>query len=482
MTDHLLILAATVLAPGFNGTTAPEWLREALSDGLGGVTLFGHNLESLPQVAGLTAELRSRSDRLLIASDEEGGEVTRIEVHPGSSLPGAAALGAVGDVDLTRRVAEAHGRLLRSVGIDLDLAPVADVNSNPANPVIGVRSFGSDTATVVAQVQAYVEGLQSAGVLACVKHFPGHGDAAVDSHLAVPHLSGDLGALRTRELRPFVAAVGAGVASVMPGHLVIDAVDLLPASISPRWGEILRRDLGFDGLVVTDALDMKAVADTYGVPGACVLALGAGADLLCLGNTREIDDGAMYAACRTAIVEAVGSGSLDRGRLEEAAERGRAAREMCPSTPPAIDSAEIAAAAAALAELGGEAAGRAIGTRAPLAGAPDVLDLRLGMNVASGPIARHFPREIAATWPDAVFLDRAAALPRSGRPLLVLVGQPAAVRDELAAVLAARPEAVIVRTGWPAQDGPTGEHVVFSYGNATANARAVCAALGPAGR
>ena len=208
VSESLELLADRCLFPGFKGTVAPDWIRRRVAGGLGGVLFFGRNVESLEQATGLAASLHAERPELLIAIDEEGGDVTRLGVATGSSYPGNLALGVAGDLELTRAVASAMGSELAGVGVDLDLAPDADVNSNPANPVIGVRSFGSDPARVAAQTVAWLEGMQGAGVAACVKHFPGHGDTSVDSHLALPVVGEDP---RRGALEPFRAAIAAGV-------------------------------------------------------------------------------------------------------------------------------------------------------------------------------------------------------------------------------------------------------------------------------
>ena len=179
-------LASSCVLPGFEGPTVPDWVRRRITEGLGGVVLYAWNVESREQLRVLTDDLRSERDDLLIAIDEEGGDVTRVEAATGSSYPGNAALGVVDDLELTERIAASIGAELADVGVNLDFAPVADVNTNPLNPVIGIRSFGSDAELVARQVAAFVRGLQSSGVAACAKHFPGHGDTAVDSHLALP--------------------------------------------------------------------------------------------------------------------------------------------------------------------------------------------------------------------------------------------------------------------------------------------------------
>ena len=228
--------------------------------GLGGVCLYGSNRHA--DIASVAAALHAARPGVVVALDEEGGDVTRIEAATGSSLPGNAALGAVDDESLTSALAAALGARLRGLGVDLDLAPCADVNRDPANPVIGVRSFGADPALVARHTAAFVSGLQSAGVAACAKHFPGHGAARVDSHLALPTVEVGEG-----ELAPFRSAIAAGAAAVMPGHLRVPALDEAPASVSPRiLGDLLRGRLGFGGVIVTDALDMGAIGGPAGSP------------------------------------------------------------------------------------------------------------------------------------------------------------------------------------------------------------------------
>ncbi|CAM5598270.1 Beta-hexosaminidase [Streptomyces fumanus] len=266
-TDTLTRNALTVLQPGFTGTTAPDWLLRRLGEGLAAVALFGRNVASAEQVAALTAKLRAERDDVLVAIDEEGGDVTRLEVRTGSSFPGNHALGAVDDVELTRGVAAELGRRLAACGVNLDWAPSADVNANPDNPVIGVRSFGADPALVARHTAAYVTGLQSAGVAACTKHFPGHGDTAVDSHHAVPRIDADATVLAERDLVPFRAAIEAGTRAVMSAHILAPALDPdHPGTLSRRiLIELLRGELGYDGLIVTDGIEMRAIAGTYGI-------------------------------------------------------------------------------------------------------------------------------------------------------------------------------------------------------------------------
>ncbi|HKF14283.1 MAG TPA: glycoside hydrolase family 3 N-terminal domain-containing protein, partial [Gaiellaceae bacterium] len=257
-------LAAGCLLAGFEGPTVPDWLRRSLDGGLGGVCLFAWNVESPEQVAELTASLRAQANDVVIAIDEEGGDVTRLEAERGSSYPGNWALGVVDDVDLTESVAEAVGADLAVVGVNVDLAPVADVNSNPVNPIVGVRSFGSDPELVARHVAAFVAGLQRRDVAACVKHFPGHGDTAEDSHLELPTVERDEEAMAA-SLLPFRAAVEAGARALMTAHIRVAGLDDAPATLSSAViGGLIRDDLGFEGAVVTDALEMRAVAATVG--------------------------------------------------------------------------------------------------------------------------------------------------------------------------------------------------------------------------
>jgi beta-N-acetylhexosaminidase len=320
MSASLEVLALRVQLPAFAGTTLPSAYAELLAQGLGGACLFGSNTADGPDaVAALTAAIREVSPRAVVAADEEGGDVTRLHATTGSPVLGAAALGAADDLDLTRATGRAIGAELAGAGINLDLGPVADVNSNPDNPVIGTRSFGADPAHVAAHVAAWVTGLQEAGVAACAKHFPGHGDTAQDSHLELPTVDADLDTLARRELAPFAAAVAADIASVMTSHIVVPVVDPhLPATLSRPVLSLLREQLSYDGLIVSDALDMAGASAGRGIPEAAVLSLIAGADLLCIGAVEDLP---MIRETQAAIVEAVRSGRLGEDRLVDAVAR-----------------------------------------------------------------------------------------------------------------------------------------------------------------
>lgn len=302
-------LALAVQLPSFRGPLLPDEWRALLAEGLGGVCLFDGNLPFGP----LVASIRDVAPKALVAIDEEGGEVTRLHASAGSPVLGHAALGVLDDPALTRDTAAAIGTQLHDLGVDLDFGPVADVNSNPLNPVIGTRSFGASVGLVSRHVRAFVEGLQSTGVGACAKHFPGHGDTVEDSHLGTPTVD------RAPDLAPFAAAAAAGAVAVMTSHIVVASIDAdMPATLSPGVLKLLRSSLGFDGIVVTDALDMAGVCAARGISAASVSALAAGCDLLCTGRYTEI---AVVRAIQKAIVTAVDDGTLSEERLAEAAAR-----------------------------------------------------------------------------------------------------------------------------------------------------------------
>jgi beta-N-acetylhexosaminidase len=317
---HLRRLAAGTLMPGFTGIAVPVWILDAYDDGLAAVCLYGTNVASPVQLRELCAGLRAHSPNTLIAVDEEGGDVTRLHYLTGSTQPGNAVLGRLDDVELTAASATAIGNELAGLGINLNLAPDADVNSAPDNPVIGARSFGAEPDLVARHTAAWIRGLEDAGVASCAKHFPGHGDTTTDSHLALPRVTANAATLDARELVPFRALVAAGGATVMTSHILVEALDPdRPATFSPRiLQDLLRRDMGFDGLIITDALDMAGASAQTGVPEAAVRALMAGADLLCLGSETGP---ALFEQTLNAIIDAVEEGRLPMERLADAAAR-----------------------------------------------------------------------------------------------------------------------------------------------------------------
>lgn len=341
MSEDLTRLANSVLWPGFFGTEAPAWLLAELRDGLAGVVYFGQNIsDRMPE---LSAAVHTANPDALIGIDEEGGSVTRLEAATGSTLPGAAQLGAVDDVDASRGTGAELARRARAAGIDVILGPVADVNTDPRNPVIGVRSFGADAALVSRHVVATVDGIQSGGVAACVKHFPGHGDTHLDSHHALPVIALDPAEIEAVHLEPFRAAIAAGVDTIMTAHIVVPAWGDQPATLNPLvLGRL--RELGFDGVIITDALDMAAVRESVGIGGGAVQALAAGADLLCIGNPTNPGAAALadqderdFFTAREAIVAALRDGSLPRERVEQARDRVLALAAKLRAAPPAPD-------------------------------------------------------------------------------------------------------------------------------------------------
>lgn len=325
MSADLTRLANGVLWPGFFGTEAPDWLLDELRGGLAGVVYFGQNIS--PSLSALSASLLAANPDALIGVDEEGGSVTRLESAEGSTIPGAAQLGLLDDLVATERTGAELARRVAAVGANVVLGPVADVNTDPRNPVIGVRSFGSDEDLVSRHAVAAIDGIQDGGVAACVKHFPGHGDTHLDSHHALPEISLDIEEFERVHLEPFRAAVEAGVDSIMTAHIVVPAWGEAPATLNPRILGILR-SWGFDGVIITDALDMAAIRETVGIGGGAALALAAGADLLCIGNPTNPGEAALpdqdlrdFLAARDGIVAAIQDGSLSRERVEEASRR-----------------------------------------------------------------------------------------------------------------------------------------------------------------
>lgn len=363
MSRSLQRLAAACVFPSFPGVDVPDWARRFVAAGGGGFVLFAYNVPSSDELAALCASLRAERDDLLLGIDEEGGDVTRLEWRTGSSYPGGAVLGALDEPSTTEAVAASIAAELAAVGVNWNLAPVADVNV-PANPVIGARAYGSDAALVARHVAAYVRGTQSRHVAACAKHFPGHGATEQDSHLELPTVTGDV----EDGLEPFRAAIAAGVQTIMTAHVRVPALDDAPATLSRRIVQgLLRDELGFDGLVLADALEMKAVSATVGVEESAVRALEAGVDALCIGHDLGEDD---VARVCTALAERVAE-----DRLREAADR---VELVAGWAQPARGAPDRAAAA--------DAARRALSVigDTQLSASPRIVELRPVANIAAG--------------------------------------------------------------------------------------------------
>ncbi|QTR05520.1 glycoside hydrolase family 3 protein [Saccharothrix algeriensis] len=445
-------LAAAVLLPGFHGTTAPDWLLRLLSEGLGGVVYFGRNVVDDAQVTELSAARRAARPDDVIGIDEEGGDGTRLDYGRGSEVPGNHALGAADDVDLTRAVAASMAARLAACGVNLDLAPSADLALTLDDPVIGVRAFGSDPVAAGRHVAAYVEGMQAVGVAACAKHFPGHGASTVDSHVALPVLPRTEQELRDVELVPFRSAVRAGVRSVMTGHLVVPAWGPLPATLNPRAVEVLRDELGFTGAIITDALDMKAVGGD--LAQGSVQSLAAGVDALCLGG-EPLDEKTLRDLVDR-IVAAVERGELSRERLEEAARRTAAL-----GTPPtSVDGHDP--------EIGLRAARRALEVRGTLAlsGPPVVLDLAVEPSIAVGEVPWGLGPYLAELLPGTTVLEARSAdeveAAAGGRTVVVVTREAhrhAWARELIRALGSIGLDLVHVETGVPGPDLGTAARV-----------------------
>lgn len=318
---------------GFDGTDLPDRLRPWLAAGLGGVILFKRNLRDLDQTLRLTAEIRAAAPGpLLIGVDQEGGRVVRLPA-PFLAPPAAARIGACGDPSLARRLASAVGRELRVAGINWNLAPVLDIHTNPANPVIGDRAYGSNPEVVSRFGLAVAAGLTEAGVLSAAKHFPGHGDTSLDSHRALPESQQSAARWRSVEFVPFQAAIQAGIPAVMVAHLSCPALDpTAPTSLSRQViTHILRTELGFGGVVVSDDLDMGGITGQLDVGEAAVRFLEAGGDLILV-----CQDPAHQEAALGAIGSAVKSGRLPLRVVDAALERlGSLRRQPQTARPPA---------------------------------------------------------------------------------------------------------------------------------------------------
>jgi len=311
---------------GFHGTEPSKELRDLFKAyHPGGVILFTRNLEDPEQAAHLTNALQKLAPQmpLLVSIDQEGGRVARLP-KGFTEFPGQGALGKSGAVTLAYAFAEVTAAELRAIGVNMDLTPVLDVNTNPNNPVIGDRAFGSDPELVETFGLAVTAGLQDNGVMACGKHFPGHGDTAVDSHKELPTVSHGIERLRDIELRPFVHCFQNGLAAVMTAHVKYPAWDSEhPATLSPAiLTGLLRTELRFKGLTLTDDLEMHAILDHYGIEDAAVRALQAGADILliCKDHDRQV-------AAMEAVHQAVKDGIVSELRFEHALLRVLEAKE-----------------------------------------------------------------------------------------------------------------------------------------------------------
>jgi beta-glucosidase-like glycosyl hydrolase len=469
-------LALRTLLASFPGPIAPEWATDLVAEGLAGHVLFGYNVVDHPQLAALTAQLRTARTDVVIGIDEEGGDVTRLAHAGGSPYPGNAALGRVDDTEVTRKVYHAIGTELAGLGITVDIAPTVDVNTADDNPIIGTRSFGADPIRVAAHSAAAVTGLQEAGVAACAKHFPGHGATTADSHLELPTVDAPLDLLRARELPPFVASFAAGAKAIMTAHIRVPALTGdAPATFS-RAGlvDLLRGELGFTGVVITDALEMHGSTDYAGsIPAAAVLALAAGCDLLCIGASV---DAALVEACATEIVAALGDGRLPLARVEEAVARV-AGLPLLPSGASVVEP-----------DIGYPAARDAVQVEGSLPDLtnPLIVQLESESSIAVGRVPWGLGPHLNGTEQLRVppaDVDPADLLAKAGDRPIVFVGRnlhrlPAA--PVLIEAVAVKHPVVVVEMGWPSSWRPAGVRAfVTTYGASLANGRAAAERLRP---
>jgi beta-N-acetylhexosaminidase len=310
---------------GFEGTTAAE-IPLDLAANAAGVILFRRNIESTSQLRALTNAIRSAGAASglepLVALDQEGGPVSRLAAI-GTTTPSAMALGAVRDPAATESMYRLIGTELRALGVNVNLAPVADVNNNPANPVIGIRSFGDDPHAVGLNVRAAIRGLHAASIAATAKHFPGHGDTNVDSHFDLPVIAHDLLRVRAVELVPFAAAIRENVDLIMSAHIIFGAIEAdTPATLSRRvLTDLLRNELGFQGVIMTDCMEMQAIDARRTPEQAAVAAVAAGADLVLFSHTPD-----KVRRARAALEAALADGTLSADRVRESLERIAALR------------------------------------------------------------------------------------------------------------------------------------------------------------
>lgn len=363
-------LAGQVIVAEWRGTAPPVAMVRGLH--LGGVIAFADNVSSTQQIRGVNATLERAVRRkwpLFLAVDQEGGIVERVK-GDATRFPAFMSAGAAGDVRLTRNAARASGSELRGLGFDVVFAPDADVTTGPDDPTIGSRSAGSDVETVIEQVGAAVEGYTAAAVVPVLKHFPGHGSVPQDSHLTLPVQTRTRKQLTATDLAPFAAAVEQGAPAIMAGHIDVRAIDpRVPASMSKALvTDVLRTELGFNGLVVTDSLSMAGVRATYDAARSAVQGLRAGNDVLLMPPDP--------AAARAGIIAAVKAGRLKRSRLEQAAARQialllhQAGGKQAGSAPGSGRAASRALSAAALTVVTGRCSGRLVGRSVSPVGDP----------------------------------------------------------------------------------------------------------------
>jgi beta-N-acetylhexosaminidase len=318
MGDDLETQAARLFTVGFHGKTASSDLTELLARGVGGVIFFSRNVGQAAEVADTTSNIKRAAGRaLLIGVDQEGGQVARLR-KGFTEVPAMRAIGATKNAALAREVGALLGREVRAVGFDMNYAPVLDIDTNPQNPVIAARSFGRTPELVSELGVAFVAGLESVGVAACGKHFPGHGDTSQDSHLELPRLPHPYERLEQVELKPFAAAVEAGIPSLMTAHVIFEPLDSrYPATMSRAvLHGVLRERMGYEGLIVSDDIEMRAIADHFGLEDTVLRGLDAGVDQFLCCHTAAVAHRAI-----DHVIHAVETGRVSREALAAANRR-----------------------------------------------------------------------------------------------------------------------------------------------------------------
>lgn len=318
--DALSQKAAQLLTVGFYDQHLSDPLKRLLDRGVSGVVLFARNIDTPQQVGELIRSIKSYAGRpLMVGLDQEGGLVQRLR-SGFTRIPPMRAVGSLEDEELAEEMGRLIGRELRAIGVDVNYAPVLDVDTNPDNPIIGNRSFSRDPAVVARLGVALGRGLEKEGVASCGKHFPGHGDTAQDSHKELPRLPHALERLESLELVPFKAWAEAGLASIMTAHVIFEPLDAeYPATMSRRvLHGILREKLGYQGLIITDDIEMKAIADHYGYDEAAIRGVNAGVDNFLCCHTADVAHHVI-----DTIVQAVDNGRVSLERLEDANRRVR---------------------------------------------------------------------------------------------------------------------------------------------------------------
>lgn len=474
-----------ILMAPIEGTDIPPWALRALDAGLASIILFGYNTPDPQTARALARAIHDHAPDALVAIDEEGGDVTRLQIGTGSSLPSAWALGTVDDVALTAKAAHALGDLLSTCDVDLALAPVLDVSTDPANPVIGTRAYGDDPDRVTRHAHAFARGLRQSGIAVCGKHFPGHGATGVDSHTALPLIDLDAKQMRTQHLAPW--SLAPWLDAVMTAHILVPALGEGPASLAP-WSRDLLEEIssgGFHGMVVTDALDMGAVSQQFGLAEAAVRAFEAGANLLCLGTSMRRDDERMVREAHDGLVAALASGRIDRSDLTERARRTRDVVHGIRVRRSLTVLEDLPGALHALERIGATAAERSIQLRrASLSGGPVVVvDARVAAEHASGARPTRLVDALTERGVDTITAHYPGDL-APGREVLVVTRLPRTSEAEagrLAEVLDARQDAVVVHIGVP-DAAPEHRHQVHTFGGGATAMRAAVGALLDTGR